>query len=89
MTTIEQTSGAIAGVVSRQADIASTITVDAQAVAGSTTAVTANVGSVAEEVSVTGNAAERVLDVARKVDEQTASLDRYVGEFVGSLRRRL
>ena len=89
MTTIEQTSGAIAGVVSRQADIASTITVDAQAVAGSTTAVTSSVGSVAAEVSVTGDAAERVLDVARKVDEQTASLDRYVGEFVGSLRRRL
>ena len=89
MTTIEQTSGAIAGVVSRQADIASTITVDAQAVAGSTSAVTASVGSVADEVSVTGSAAERVLDVARKVDEQTASLDRYVGEFVGSLRRRL
>ncbi len=89
MTTIEQTSGAIAGVVSRQADIASTITVDAQAVAGSTSAVTASVGSVAEEVSVTGAAAERVLDVARKVDDQTAALDRYVGEFVGSLRRRL
>lgn len=89
MTTIEQTSGAIAGVVSRQADIASSITIDAQAVAGSTSAVTSSVGSVAAEVSVTGEAAERVLDVARKVDEQTASLDRYVGEFVGSLRRRL
>ncbi|PZN99171.1 MAG: hypothetical protein DCF30_12480 [Hyphomicrobiales bacterium] len=89
MTTIEQTSGAIAGVVSRQADIASTITADAQAVAGSTSAVTASVGSVADEVSVTGGAAERVLDVARKVDEQTASLDNYVVEFVGSLRRRL
>jgi methyl-accepting chemotaxis protein len=89
MTTIERTSGAIADVVSRQADIASTITADAQAVAGSTSAVTANVGSVADEVSVTGGAAERVLDVARKVDEQTALLDRYVGEFVGSLRRRL
>jgi hypothetical protein len=58
-------------------------------VAGSTTAVTSSVGSVAAEVSVTGDAAERVLDVARTVDEQTASLDRYVGEFVGSLRRRL
>lgn len=89
MTTIEQTSGAIAGVVSRQADIASSITIDAQAVAGSTSAVTSSVGSVATEVSVTGDAAERVLAVARKVDEQTASLDRYVGEFVGSLRRRL
>ncbi len=89
MTTIERTSGAIADVVSRQADIASTITADAQAVAGSTSAVTASVGSVANEVSVTGGAAERVLGVARKVDEQTASLDRYVGEFVGSLRRRL
>ena len=89
MTTIEQTSGAIASVVSRQADIASSITIDAQAVAGSTSAVTSSVGSVAAEVSVTGEAAERVLDVARKVDEQTASLDRYVGEFVGSLRRRL
>jgi len=89
MTTIEQTSGVIADVVSRQADIASTITVDAQAVAGSTSAVTASVGSVADEVSVTGSAAERVLGVARRVDEQTVSLDRYVGEFVGSLRRRL
>jgi methyl-accepting chemotaxis protein len=89
MTTIERTSGAIAEVVSRQADIASTITADAQAVAGSTSAVTASVGSVADEVSVTGGAAERVLGVARKVDEQTASLDHYVGEFVGSLRRRL
>ena len=89
MTTIERTSGAIADVVSRQADIASTITTDAQAVAGSTSAVTASVGSVADEVSVTGGAAERVLGVARRVDEQTASLDRYVGEFVGSLRRRL
>ncbi|WP_054142518.1 methyl-accepting chemotaxis protein [Bosea sp. AAP35] len=89
MTTIEQTSGAIAEVVSRQADIASSITADAQAVAGSTSAVTASVGSVAAEVSITGGAAERVLDVARKVDEQTASVDRYVGEFVGSLRRRL
>ena len=89
MTTIERTSGAIADVVSRQADIASTITADAQAVAGSTNAVTASVGTVGAEASVTGGAAERVLDVARRVDEQTASLDRYVGEFVGSLRRRL
>ncbi|MET3889656.1 methyl-accepting chemotaxis protein [Bosea sp. OAE506] len=89
MTAIEQTSGAIAGVVSRQADIATSITIDAQAVAGSTSAVTSSVGSVAAEVSVTGDAAERVLDVARRVDDQTASLDRYVGEFVGSLRRRL
>ena len=89
MTTIERTSGAIADVVSRQADIASTITADAQAVAGSTNAVTASVGRVGAEASVTGGAAERVLDVARRVDEQTASLDRYVGEFVGSLRRRL
>ena len=89
MTTIELTSGAIADVVSRQADIASSITIDAQAVAGSTSAVTSSVGSVASEVSVTGDAAERVLEVARRVDEQTASLDRYVGEFVGSLRRRL
>lgn len=89
MTTIEQTSGAIAEVVSRQADIASSITADAQAVAGSTSAVTASVGSVAREVTITGGAAERVLDVAGRVDAQTAALDRYVGEFVGSLRRRL
>ncbi|PTM40160.1 methyl-accepting chemotaxis protein [Bosea sp. 124] len=89
MTTIERTSGAIADVVSRQADIASTITADAQAVAGSTSAVTASVGSVGAEASVTGGAAQRVLDVARKVDEQTAALDRYVGEFVGGVRRRL
>jgi len=89
MTSIERTSGAIAEVVSRQADIASTITADAHAVAGSTGAVTTSVGSVADEVSVTGGAAERVLGVAREVDEQTASLDSYVGEFVGSLRRRL
>ena len=89
MTTIEKTSGAIADVVSRQADIASTITSDAQAVAGSTSAVTASVGSVGDEASVTGDAAKRVLDVVRKVDEQTAALDRYVGEFVGGVRRRL
>lgn len=89
MTTIEKTSGAIADVVSRQADIATTITTDAQAVAGSTTAVTASVGSVSNEASVTGDAAQRVLDIVRKVDEQTAALDRYVGEFVGDVRKRL
>lgn len=89
MTTIERTSGAIADVVSRQADIASTITTDAQAVAGSTSAVTASVGSVGHEASFTGDAAQRVLDVVRKVDEQTAALDRYVGEFVGGVRKRL
>lgn len=89
MTTIEKTSGAIADVVSRQADIATTITTDAQAVAGSTSAVTANVGSVSNEASVTGDAAQRVLDIVRKVDEQTAALDRYVGEFVGDVRKRL
>lgn len=88
MTTIEQTSGAIASVVSRQADIASTIAADAQAVALSTDAVTANVGTVGAEVRVTGEAAIVVADAARKVDEQTEALDRYVGDFVRSVRNR-
>jgi len=89
MTTIEQTSGIIAGVVSRQADIASTIAADAQAVAGSTDAVTASVGKVGREARVTGDAAVRVLDASRRVDEQTEALDRYVGDFVRSVRSRL
>jgi methyl-accepting chemotaxis protein len=89
MTTIEQTSGVIAKVVSRQADIASTITADAQAVAGSTSAVSASVGTVGSEARVTGEAAVRVVDAARKVDEQTEALDRYVGDFVRRVRGRL
>ncbi|MCU4181469.1 methyl-accepting chemotaxis protein [Bosea sp. BH3] len=88
MTTIEQTSGTIASVVSRQADIASTIAADAQAVAFNADAVTANVGAVGAEARVTGDAAIHVAEAARKVDEQTEALDRYVGEFVRSVRNR-
>jgi methyl-accepting chemotaxis protein len=89
MTTIEQTSGIIAEVVNRQADIASTIATDAQAVAGSTNAVTASVGTVGREARVTGDAAVRVLDASRRVDEQTEALDRYVADFVRSVRSSL
>lgn len=88
MTTIEQTSGVIAAVVSRQADIASTIAADAQAVALNADAVTANVGAVGTEARITGDAAILVAEAARKVDEQTEALDRYVGEFVHSVRNR-
>ncbi len=88
MTTIEQTSGVIAAVVSRQADIASTIAADAQAVARNADAVTANIGAVGAEVRITGNAAIHVAEAARKVDEQTEALDRYVGEFAHSVRNR-
>lgn len=86
MTTIEQTSGAIADVVSRQAGIASTIAADAQAVSLSADAVTVNVGAVGAEARVTGNAAIQVADAARKVDEQAEALDRYVADFVRSVR---
>jgi methyl-accepting chemotaxis protein len=86
MTTIEQTSGAIAAVVSRQAGIASTIATDAQAVALSADAVTANVGAVGVEARVTGDAAIHVAEAARKVDEQAEALDRYVADFVRSVR---
>ncbi|MGX1744060.1 methyl-accepting chemotaxis protein [Bosea sp. NPDC055353] len=86
MTTIEQTSGAIAAVVSRQAGIASTIAADAQAVALSADAVTVNVGAVGVEARVTGDAAIHVADAARKVDEETEALDRYVADFVRSMR---
>jgi hypothetical protein len=89
MTSIEQTSGILAEVVSRQADIASSIAVDAQAVAGSTNAVTASVGTVGSEARVTGDAAVRVVAAAKTVAEQTQALDRYVGDFVQSVRRRL
>lgn len=88
MTTIEQTSGAIASVVSRQADIASTIAADAQAVALNADAVTINVGAVGAEARITGDAAIHVADAARKVDEETEALDRYVGDFVRSVRNR-
>lgn len=86
MTTIEQTSGAIADVVCRQAGIASTIAADAQAVALSADAVTNNVGAVGVEARVTGDAAIHVADAARKVDEQAEALDRYVADFVRSVR---
>jgi methyl-accepting chemotaxis protein len=89
MTTIEQTSGIIAEVVSRQADIASTIAADAQAVAGSTSAVTHSAGSVGQEARITGAAAVRVLDASRQVEAQTEALDRYVADFVRSVRSRL
>ncbi|WP_146170111.1 methyl-accepting chemotaxis protein [Bosea sp. 124] len=89
MSDIEQTSGVLARVVNRQADIVTTIATDAQAVAGSAVAVTSNVGSVGDEARVTGDAARLVVEAARTVDEQTSALDRYVGDFVGSVRRRL
>ncbi|SFJ21069.1 methyl-accepting chemotaxis sensory transducer with Pas/Pac sensor [Bosea sp. OK403] len=89
MTSIEQTSSILANVVSRQADIASNIAADAQAVAGSTSVVTASVGTVGDEARITGDAAVRVVAAARKVDEQTVALDRYVGDFVQSVRGRL
>lgn len=89
MGTIEQTSGTIADVVSRQAEIASGIASDAQLVAGSTNAVSASVGSVGGEAHGTGEAAIRVVEAARQVSDQTVALDRYVGEFVRSVRGRL
>ena len=42
----------------------------------------ASVGTVGSEARVTGEAAVRVVEAARKVDEQTEALDRYVGDFV-------
>jgi methyl-accepting chemotaxis protein len=89
MTAIEATSGAIAGVVNRQADLASGIAADAQAVAASTTTVTSNVGAVGSEARITGEAALNVAEAARKVDDQTEALDRYVADFVRSVRGRL
>lgn len=86
MTTIEQTSGAIAAVVCRQAGLASTIAADAQAVALSADAVTVNVGAVGVEARITGDAAIHVAEAARKVDEQAEALDRYVTDFVRSVR---
>jgi methyl-accepting chemotaxis protein len=89
MTTMEDSSGILADVVNRQADIASGIAADAQAVAGSTSAVTASIGSVGSEARVTGDAAGRVVEAARNVAERTQALDRYVGDFVKSVRGRL
>ncbi|WP_181832586.1 methyl-accepting chemotaxis protein [Bosea caraganae] len=89
MGVIEQTSGAIAEVVSRQAEIASGIASDAQLVAGSTNAVSASVGSVGTEARGTGETAVRVVAAARQVSDQTVALDRYVGDFVRSVRGRL
>ncbi|MBX9911014.1 MAG: PAS domain-containing protein [Beijerinckiaceae bacterium] len=89
MTTMEGSSGILADVVNRQADIASGIAADAQAVAGSTSAVTDAIGSVGSEARVTGDAAGRVVEAARNVAERTQALDRYVGDFVKSVRGRL
>ncbi|MFN3673540.1 MAG: methyl-accepting chemotaxis protein [Bosea sp. (in: a-proteobacteria)] len=89
MTTIEDTSGIVADVVSRQAGIASAIAADAQAVAGSTSSVTQSVGSVSGEARLTGEAAARVVEASSRVSEQTVALDRYVGDFVRSVRGRL
>lgn len=89
MSAIEQTSGAIAEVVGRQAGIVSGIASDAQLVAGSTTAVSESVGGVGGEARTTGESAVRVVEAARQVSEQTVALDRYVGEFVRSVRSRL
>nr|WP_248311960.1 methyl-accepting chemotaxis protein [Bosea sp. BK604] len=89
MSVIEQTSGAIADVVSRQAEIASGIASDAQLVAGSTNAVSESVGSVGTEARGTGETAIRVVEAARQVSDQTVALDRYVGDFVRSVRGRL
>ena len=89
MTDIEQTSGVLARVVNRQADIVSSIAADAQAVAGSAVRVTSNVGSVGDEARVTGDAARLVVEAARTVEQQTSALDHYIGDFVASVRRRL
>lgn len=89
MSDIEQTSGVLARVVNRQADIVSSIAADAQAVAGSAVLVTSNVGSVGDEARVTGDAARHVVEAARTVEQQTGALDQYVGDFVASVRRRL
>ncbi len=89
MTTMEGSSGILADVVNRQADIASGIAADAQAVAGSTSAVTDAIGSIGSEARVTGDAAGRVVEAARNVAERTQALDRYVGDFVKSVRGRL
>ncbi|KQU54856.1 hypothetical protein ASG72_04400 [Bosea sp. Leaf344] len=89
MTTIEDTAGIVADVVSRQAGIASAIAADAQAVAGSTGSVTLSVGSVSGEARLTGEAAARVVEASSRVSEQTVALDRYVGDFVRSVRGRL
>ena len=89
MTTLEQTSGILAGVVGRQADSVSTIATDAQIVARNTSAVTASVGSVGREARATEDAAVRVVEAARRVSDQTAAVDRYVADFVRSVRGRL
>jgi len=89
MTDIEQTSGVLARVVNRQADIVSSIAADAQAVAGNAVLVTSNVGSVGDEARVTGDAARHVVEAARTVEQQTSALDQYVGDFVASVRSRL
>ena len=89
MSAIEQTSSAIAEVVGRQAGIVSGIASDAVLVAGSTNAVSESVGSVGGEARMTGESAIQVVEAARQVSEQTVALDRYVGDFVRSVRGRL
>ncbi|KFC70962.1 PAS domain S-box [Bosea sp. LC85] len=89
MGAIEQTSSAIAEVVGRQAGIVSSIATDAVLVAGSTNAVSESVGSVGGEARMTGESAIQVVEAARQVSEQTVALDRYVGDFVRSVRGRL
>lgn len=89
MTTIEATSGAIASVVTRQADLASGIATDAQAVVANADSVSTNIGAVGTEARITGDAALRVADAARKVDDQAEALDRYVGDFARRVRNRL
>lgn len=89
MTTLEQASGILAGVVGRQADSVASIASDAQIVARNTSAVSASVGSVGQEARATGEAAVRVVEAARRVSDQTATVDRYVADFVRSVRRPL
>ena len=82
---IQDSSAAIASAVEEQGAASSEIARNTQRAAAGTTDVTANISGVSTAAEMTGAASTQLMTLSDRLNEQSASLQKEVGDFVKSL----
>ena len=82
---IQDSSAAIASAVEEQGAASSEIARNTQRAAAGTTDVTANISGVSTAAEMTGTASTQLMTLSDRLNEQSAALQKEVGEFVTSL----
>ena len=82
---IQDSSAAIASAVEEQGAASSEIARNTQRAATGTTDVTANISGVSTAAEMTGAASTQLMTLSDRLNEQSASLQKEVGDFVKSL----